>query len=198
MNKETEIETARLILRPWREADAESLYKYASEPEVGHSAGWPVHASVEESVGYIRTVFSAPETYAVVLKHTGEPVGSCGLMFSDGCDAREAEVGYWIGKPYWGLGLIPEAVDALLARGFDVLGLDAVWCGFYVENHKSRRVSEKCGFRYHHTVENVETMLGDRRNEHRSLITREDYLARQMASASGALLAEDAVEFPAH
>ena len=77
------IETDRLILRPWREDDAEALFRYASDPDIGPIAGWPPHTSVENSLEIIRTVFSAPETYAVVLKDSDEPVGSCGIMFSN-------------------------------------------------------------------------------------------------------------------
>lgn len=101
------METERLILRPWREADAPSLYKYAKDPAVGPIAGWPPHTSVENSREVIRDILSAPETYAVVLKETNEPVGSVGIMFGDGihsADMQEgdAEIGYWIGVPYWG------------------------------------------------------------------------------------------------
>ena len=72
--------TERLILRAWREEDAEDLYGYAKSPQVGPIAGWPVHTSVENSREIINTILSAPETYAVVLKSTGKPVGSIGLM----------------------------------------------------------------------------------------------------------------------
>ena len=51
------LETERLILRPWKEDDAESLYKYAKNPEVGPIAGWPVHTSVENSREIIQKVF---------------------------------------------------------------------------------------------------------------------------------------------
>ena len=77
------IETDRLILRPWQESEARILYKYASDPEIGPIAGWPPHTSVENSLDIIRTVFSAPETYAVVLKKSNEPVGCCGIMYSN-------------------------------------------------------------------------------------------------------------------
>lgn len=77
------LETRRLYLRPWEEGDAGSLYKYAKDPEVGPIAGWPVHTSEENSRDIIRIVLSAPETYAVVLKETGEPIGSVGLMIGD-------------------------------------------------------------------------------------------------------------------
>ncbi len=176
------IKTNRLILRPWHEEDAEALYKYASDPDVGPIAGWPPHTSVENSLEIIRTVFSAPETYAVVLKDTGEPVGCCGIMFSNSihtADMREgkAEIGYWIGKPYWGQGLIPEAVKALVSRCFHDLALDAVWCGYYEGNTKSQRVCEKCGFKYHHTNRNIASPLGDKRTEHFHIMSKEDYHA---------------------
>lgn len=176
------IETRRLVLRPWREADAAPLFKYASDPDIGPVAGWAPHTSVEDSLEIIRTVFAAPEVYAVVPKGAGEPVGSCGIMFADGLHsadmkAAEAEIGYWIGKPYWGQGLIPEAVGALLSRCFRDLALDAVWCGYYDGNTKSRRVIEKCGFRYHHTNRDVLSPLGDRRTEHFYIMTCEDYEA---------------------
>ena len=68
------IVTERLVLRPWLESDAESLYKYAQDPAIGPIAGWPPHTSVEGSLNIIRTVFAAPETYAVVLKETNDLV----------------------------------------------------------------------------------------------------------------------------
>lgn len=174
------IETERLILRPWKETDAEALFKYASDPDIGPIAGWPPHTSVENSLEIIRSVFATPETYAVVLKATGEPVGSCGIMFSEGLHSAEmkpgeAEIGYWIGKPYWGQGFIPEAVKALLARGFKDLHLDAVWCGHYDGNAKSKRVIEKCGFKFHHTNKDIVSPLGDERTEHFYILIKEDY-----------------------
>jgi RimJ/RimL family protein N-acetyltransferase len=73
------LNTGRIILRPWREDDAEELYKYASHPNIGSAARWSAHTSVENSREIIRTILSAPETYAVVLKETGLPVGSVGI-----------------------------------------------------------------------------------------------------------------------
>lgn len=176
------IETDRLFLRPWQESDAESLYKYASDPDIGPIAGWPPHTSVENSLDIIRTVFAAPETYAVVLKATGEPVGCCGIMFSNSLNSAdmkqgEAEIGYWIGKPYWGQGLIPEASKALLSRCFNELELDAVWCVYYDGNVKSKRVCEKCGFKYHHANKDIVSPLGDKRTEHFCLMTKKDFYA---------------------
>ena len=176
------IDTARLILRPWNEKDADSLFKYASDPDVGPIAGWAPHTSVAESLEIIRTVFAAPEGYAVGLKETGEAVGCCGLIFGDNVDDdrhREAELGYWIGKTYWGRGLMSEAVRAILKRGFEVLGLDVIWCSHYDGNIRSKRVIEKSGFKYDHTNPDSLSPLGDPRPEHFYRMTSADYAITQ-------------------
>lgn len=175
------LETERLILRPWEETDAEECYKYAKDPQVGPIAGWPVHTSVDNSREIIKTVLSAPETYAVVLKTTGLPVGSIGLMLGKtsniGLPDTEGEIGYWIGVPYWGQGLIPEAVRELMKYSFEELKIEKMWCGYFDGNEKSKRVQEKCGFRYHHTKENVSCAIeGLLRTEHITCITRQEWL----------------------
>lgn len=161
--KDTTLQTLRLILRPWRESDAEDLYRFASDPLVGPPAGWPPHTSIENSREIIRGVLSAEETYAVVLRYdmedavnggmipAGTAVGSVGIMFKGHGSyphirENEAEIGYWIARPLWGRELIPEAVWAVMGRCFDVLGLERLWCGFYEGNQRSRRVQQKCGF----------------------------------------------------
>lgn len=182
MTEKTVIGTRRLILRPWEDADAPDLYEYAKDPRVGPIAGWPPHTSVENSLEIIRGVLSEPETYAVVLRETGRPVGSVGIMRAGAApmSETEAEIGYWIGVPYWGRGLIPEAVRALLRRCFEELACTGVWCGYFDGNDKSRRVQEKCGFAYHHTEVEKECG-GARRTEHFTYISR-DAWARLSAS----------------
>ena len=173
-------ETDRLILRPWKESDAEDLYKYASHPDVGPIAGWPVHTSVENSREVIRDVLSAPDTYAIVLKETGHPVGSIGLMVGEASNLKapdnEGEIGYWIGVPYWGQGLVPEAVREIMRYGFEDKQLDKIWCGYFDGNTKSKRVQEKCGFHFHHTAENVPCAIeGVFRTEHVNCLTKEEW-----------------------
>ncbi len=110
-------ETDRLIIRPWSLDDAESLYKYAKDPLVGPIAGWPVHTSVDNSKEIIQTVLSADETYAVCLKEDNIAIGSIGLFTPAQTQTKsgddELEIGYWIGVPFWGKGLIPEAIRKL-------------------------------------------------------------------------------------
>ena len=163
--------TERLILRPWEESDAESLYEYAKNPEVGQIAGWPVHTSVENSREIIRDVLSAEETYAVCLREDNKAIGSVGLMIGEHSNLNlpeeEGEIGYWIGVPFWGRGLIPEAVQELIRHGFEDLKLKRLWCGYFDGNIKSRRVQEKCGFVYHHTNKDIYwKLMDDIRTEH--------------------------------
>lgn len=175
------IHTERLTLRPWCEADAASLFTYASDPDVGPAAGWPPHRSIGESGEVIRTVFSAPHTFAVCLAATDEPVGSIGLMPSR-CesnrrdDGLELEVGYWIAKPFWGRGFAPEAVRAMQRYAFETLCCKALWCGYYEGNNKSLRVQQKCGFAPHHVERDVSCeLMGDVRTECFTYLTREDW-----------------------
>lgn len=174
------IETERTILRPWHEEDAVDLYLYAKDPDVGPIAGWPVHTSVDNSREIIRSILSTPETYAVVLKTTNKAIGSIGLMIGSqsniGLPNNECEVGYWIGVPYWGQGLIPEAVKALQKHAFEDLGMKKMWCGYFDGNTKSKRVQEKCGFKYIMTKENVPSQLvGELRTEHITCISKEEW-----------------------
>ena len=169
------LETKRLLLRPWREDDAEELYKYASDEDVGPPAGWQAHKSVENSREIIRTVLSAPETYAVCIKESGKPVGSIGFHRNDLAAASdEYELGYWIGKPFWGQGLIVEASREMLRYAFEELGMKRVWCGYYEGNEKSRRVQEKLGFVYQRKTEGIEVkLLGETRTGYSNIMTKE-------------------------
>ena len=184
------LQTKRLILRPWSENDAEELYKYASDPEVGPPAGWPPHTSVENSREIIRTVLSAPETYAVCLKENGKPIGSVGLHRNDLAEKDdEYELGYWIGRPFWGQGLIPEASRELLRYAFEDLGMNRIWCGYYDGNEKSRRVQEKLGFVFHHTTEGLEVkLLNEIRTGHSNLMTKERWQKVQLFIRQKSLL----------
>ena len=169
------LETSRLILRPWSEDDAEDLYKYASDPEVGLPAGWKPHTSVDNSREIIRTVLSARDIFAVCFKNNGLSIGSIGFHRNDlATEDDEYELGYWIGKPFWGQGIIPEASREMLRYAFEELGTNRIWCGYYDGNEKSRRVQEKLGFVYQRKTEGIEvSLLGEIRTGHSSLMTKE-------------------------
>ena len=136
---------------------------------------------MENSVQVIRDVLSAPETYAIVLKETGLPVGSVGLHHNDLAEKDdEAELGYWLGVPYWGRGIVPEAAKELLRHTFQDIHLERVWCAYYDGNTKSERVQEKLGFQHQWTNDNVPVpQMGEIRKGHVNLLTKTQWQANQ-------------------
>lgn len=147
------IETARLILRPWQQDDADALYKYASDSRVSELALWPRHTSREMSLYVIKEIFMPnPHSFAMVLKESGEPAGCIGLV-PEGTEhftpqSGEREVGYWIGHPLWGMGLTTEALVAFIAYCRDSLGLKSLLITTDAANIASQRVAAKCGFKF--------------------------------------------------
>ena len=140
----------RITLRSWRDSDAETLYKYASDEEVGTRAGWQPHRSVEESLSIIKTVFNNPTTWAIELNETGEAIGAIGYGPSCDCSlpAREGEptVGYWVAKPYWGMGISTEELQMMIDYVKKNTDISSLISGHFIDNAASGRVMEKCGF----------------------------------------------------
>ena len=160
----TVLETPRTILRPFTLNDAADVYAYCKDPRVGPIAGWKPHESMEESREIIRTVFAAPNTFAVVGKETGRVIGSAGFVrHGKAWDGEKSlAIGYALSPDFWGRGLMPEVVAELLRYGFQTLGLDEIWCTHYQENHRSRRVIEKNGFLYAFTESLSDEFYADR------------------------------------
>ena len=159
------LETNRVILRPFTEADAADVYAYCKDPRVGPVAGWKPHESVEESREIIRTVFSAPDVFAIVDKETGRVIGSSGFTAphkAEACQGHTAEIGYALSPEYWGRGLMPETAAELLRYGFQEAGFDEIWATHYRENRQSKRVIEKCGFLYAFTENLSDEFYSDR------------------------------------
>ncbi|MBO4834597.1 MAG: GNAT family N-acetyltransferase [Lachnospiraceae bacterium] len=177
------LETERLILRRFEESDAEDVFAYAKDPDVGPIAGWPPHQSVEESLDVIRNVLNGPEAYAICLKSDERAIGAIELKLKERTDFTErkdeCELGYWLGKPFWGQGIMPEAAREMLRYAFEDLGMRKVWCGYYDGNTKSRRVQEKVGFRYQWTTPDVDVpLMKEKRIGHVNALTREEWKER--------------------
>lgn len=173
-------ETERLLLRKWTESDADSLFEYAKDPEVGPIAGWPPHKNIEESKTVIQNVFCGAECYAVCEKENNIAIGAVELKLNGYTDLTdrddECELGYWIGKPFWGRGCIPEAARELLRHGFEDLGMTTIWCAYYDGNQKSKRVQEKLGFVYDHSFqENLAPLINEVRMCHANKMTKEQW-----------------------
>lgn len=150
----TRIETPRLILRPWKENDLSDFHEYASVEGVGEMAGWKHHDSIESSKKILDSFIDDKNIFAIVYKEHKKTIGSLGLHSSWANDVSEyrklklKEIGYVLSKTYWGQGLMPEAVRAVISFCSSVYGLDALTIRHFSHNASSRRVIEKCGFQF--------------------------------------------------
>lgn len=186
------LKTERLLLRRWEDSDAENLYEYAKDPDVGPIAGWPPHQSVDESRDVIRNVFQGKEAYAICLKTDEQAIGAIELKLNGHTDMTdrddECELGYWLGKPFWGQGIMPEAVKEILRHAFEEIGMTKVWVGYYEGNSKSRRVQEKCGFRYQWKSEGVDVpLMHEKRTGHVSSMTKDQWQWDRLYAAAKAV-----------
>ena len=174
------IETGRLILRKWTEADADSLFEYAKDPDVGPIAGWPPHKSVNESLSVIRNVLNGAECYAICEKGSEKAIGAIELKLNGHSDMTEGddecELGYWLGKPFWGRGYMLEAAREIIRHGFEDIGMATIWCGYYEGNQKSKIVQEKIELLYHNTCEDVPVpLMNEVRVGHTNIMTKEHW-----------------------
>ena len=186
------LKTERLILRRWEDNDAESLFEYAKDPDVGPIAGWPAHQRIEESRDVIKNVFNGKEAYAICLKTDNIAIGAIELKLNGHTDMTEqddeCELGYWLGKPFWGQGIVPEAVKEMLRYAFEDIGMTRVWVGYYEGNVKSKRVQEKCKFRYQWRSENVDVpLMHEKRTGHVSSMTKDQWQWDRLYAAAGAV-----------
>lgn len=150
------LKTNRLTLRPWRESDLSDFYEYARVDGVGQMAGWLPHRNLEESRTILAHFIEGKHVFA--LEYQGKAIGSLGVEeykeknYPEFSHLQGREIGYVLSKDYWGQGLMPEAVKAVIQWLFDAEKLDFIMVGHFDWNNQSRRVIEKCGFQYIKTV----------------------------------------------
>ena len=161
------IHTQRLCLRPWSDADAPALFELARDPRIGMLCGWKPFELIDDAREALSTVLVANDSYAVTLSSTGELVGSIALRVdADSPEATVADIGYWIGVPYWGNGYASEAGRAIIERAKE-LGVETIILKYFDGNDESRRVSEKLGFTWRSREEVVEyPLIGKRLTVH--------------------------------
>lgn len=142
--------TDRLLLRPFDVADASEVQRLAGDYEVASSAlGIPYPYPDGAAEAWIATLLpgfekGAHAVYAVTLRSEQDLVGAAGLVEANRRHGR-AELGYWVGRPYWGCGYATEAARAVIEYGFSVMGLHRVYAMHFSRNPASGRVMEKCG-----------------------------------------------------
>ena len=146
------LKTPRLTLRPFQNSDLQDLYEYAKVDGVGQMAGWLPHKDTDETRRILDMFIREKKTFA--LEYQGKVIGSLGIEFYNEKDypefdsLRGREIGYVLAKDYWGQGLMPEAVRAVIDWLFTEEKLDFIIVGHFDRNARSKRVVEKCGFQY--------------------------------------------------
>ena len=146
------LETPRLLLRPFRAEDGEAMFRnWAHDPEVTRYLTWQPHPDAESSrriCALWEQESHKPEFYqwAIVLRELDEPIGSISVV---GCKEKppSAEIGYCIGRPWWGQGLAAEALRAVIDYLIREVGMRRVWARHDVNNPRSGRVMQKAGMR---------------------------------------------------
>ena len=192
MNKPIDIsnlvlKTERLILRPWTLDDVDDMYEYAKVEGVGIWAGWLPHKDREESKNIVEGFIKHKKVLAIECK--GKVIGSLGIETYEEKDFPELEnlqareMGFVLSKDYWGKGLMTEAVTEVIRYLFEDELLDAITCCYYVQNNRSARVQEKCGFEF--VRDSVhETTFGEKRDAKCNILTREKYVGIKLVSPS--------------
>lgn len=151
------IETSRLVLRPFVMEDAEPMYRnWASDPEVTKFLSWPTYKSVDtahEILGIWVPQYQDNTFYqwAIELKEIGEVIGSISVV---NCDERVdmVEIGFCIGRNWWGQGIMTEAFGAVIDYLFDEVGVQRIEAGHDPDNPASGAVQRKCGLKYEGTL----------------------------------------------
>ena len=144
------IETQRLILRPFRREDAEDMLRnWASDPEVTKFLTWPAHGNIDVTRAVLENWcgrYGEQDYYswAIELKELGEPIGSISAVKLDD-RTKSAVVGYCMGRSWWGQGIMPEALTAVIRYFFEEVEMNSVSACHDPRNPKSGRVMQKCG-----------------------------------------------------
>ena len=152
-----EINTQRILLREIEEKDLYNIYEYASDEDVARYMPWETHKSLDDTHNFIDTEIEKYKTntslnYAIVLKENNKMIGTAGCFeYKDG--DKFAQGGYVINKKYWGMGLVPEAMKAIIEYLFNEKDVHRVYAKHYVGNEKSGRVMQKLGMKFEGTME---------------------------------------------
>ncbi|MFI3230924.1 MAG: GNAT family N-acetyltransferase [bacterium] len=195
MYLEKEIKFDEFILKNWNIDFTKDLYKLAKNPNVSLSCGWLPHENIKDTNSIIQNILinnlfdENNKNYAVFLKNNNNSINKLTLIGSVGLkdknqseyfnEDNQFEIGYWLGEEFWGKGYMTKILTNMIDYLFDNSGLNinTIWCGYFKDNIKSKRVQEKCGFEFAYLVEDKEIKLIDKvKDVYITSITKERYL----------------------
>lgn len=153
MKQQPTLTTERLILRPYRLEDAAELQRLIGERDIVSTMTNVPHpyedGMAEEWIGGRKESFEQGKTIdlAITQREDGFFIGGISLMDIDRQSER-AEIGYWIGKPYWQKGYGTEAAKSIVKYGFETLRLNRINGRHFVRNPASGRILKKIGMKH--------------------------------------------------
>lgn len=168
------IQTKRLTLRPFIMEDLADFYTYARVPGVGEKAGWPHHKSLEESRSILEKFIENKDNLALIDRATNRVIGSLGMHRKD--SEIYPSLGYVLSQDYWGKGLMTEAMLAVLNHLFTIEKWQGIAISHFIENVRSQRIIEKCGFRFVRRGPYVSAALNQTFDAYYYELTAEEYL----------------------
>jgi RimJ/RimL family protein N-acetyltransferase len=142
------IKTPSAVLRPWKRSDLELLVKYADNPKIAANMrdGFPNPYRIEDACRFIEMAENFEEGFILAIEVKGCACGSIGVHILDDVSRKTAEIGYWLGEPFWGRGITSEAMSAVVPVAFGTFDIARIQAGIFSKNPASARVLEKCGF----------------------------------------------------
>ncbi|MCM0650265.1 GNAT family N-acetyltransferase [Clostridium swellfunianum] len=159
-------ETNRLIIRCWELEDYRDMYELNSDEKVNPSAGCSVIKDIEKIKANLKLFISRNLSFAIVLKEENKVIGTIGMDENAPDEAlkelKQRYIGYRLNSNYWGKGYATEAVQYFIRYLFENLDLDLIWSSHFDFNEKSKRVIEKCGFKYKFSRNKIVQALGDK------------------------------------
>jgi RimJ/RimL family protein N-acetyltransferase len=162
--------TPRLALRPPRPDDAPLIAALADDRGVADMLARLPHPYTPADAEDFLAVAATSVVFAVTLRSEGTLLGVCGLRPTARRDV--VDLGYWLGRPHWGLGYATEAAHAVVDLAFGLDGIGCILAGCRAVNGRSRRVLEKCGFQFRGTGTFVSLAAGRVASEHFDLERR--------------------------
>ncbi len=144
----------RLLLRPWKKSDINDLYEITKTENILNMLGLNRHLNIEEAQELLIKYINGKNAFAIIMQDNGKVIGNIALNTSfvnsdeNLKHLNAKELVYLLAKDYWGKGIMPEAVNEIINYSFNTLQLDALTCGHFAINANSKKVIEKCGFKY--------------------------------------------------
>lgn len=141
-------EEIKFTLRSWQLSDAESLAKHANNFKIARflTNMFPNPYNRQDAINFINAVKEDDPVKIFAIEVNGEAVGSIGLTPQHDIHCKNAELGYWLSEDYWGKGIMPAAIRAMVEYGFCTFDIERIFARPFGTNPQSRRVLEKAGF----------------------------------------------------